>query len=103
MFGISVPEMILILAIAIIVIGPKKIPDLAKSLGRAMGEFKKATMEFKGTMDIEDDLKVGIKEAKDVLGDLNDYITDPIDIKPGSQKIAQISAPFNCKKERTRL
>jgi sec-independent protein translocase protein TatB len=43
MFGIGMPEMFLILAIALIVIGPKKLPDLAKSLGRAFGEFKKAT------------------------------------------------------------
>jgi sec-independent protein translocase protein TatB len=42
MFGIGMPEMILILAVALIVIGPKKLPDLAKSLGRAFGEFKKA-------------------------------------------------------------
>ena len=50
MFGIGMPEMILILAIALIVIGPKKLPDLAKSLGRAMREFKKATndCQFKG-------------------------------------------------------
>ena len=39
MFGIGMPEMILILAVALIVIGPKKLPDLAKSLGRAIGEF----------------------------------------------------------------
>ena len=47
MFGIGMPEMILILANALIVIGPKKLPDLAKSLGRAMNEFKKATREIK--------------------------------------------------------
>ena len=47
MFGIGMPELILILAIALIVIGPKKLPDLAKSLGRAMREFKRATSEFK--------------------------------------------------------
>ena len=57
MFGIGMPEMILILAIALIVIGPKKLPDLAKSLGRAMNEFKKATREIKDSMDIEGDLQ----------------------------------------------
>ena len=60
------PEMILILAIALIVIGPKKLPDLAKSLGRAMNEFKKATREIKASMDIEDDLK-DVKHSFDDL------------------------------------
>lgn len=70
MFGIGMPEMILILAIALIVIGPKKLPDLAKSLGRAMREFKKATSEFKETMDLDSDLK----EVKSAFEDINDEI-----------------------------
>ena len=52
MFGIGMPEMILILAIALIVIGPKKLPDIAKSLGRAIGEFRRATSDFKESMDV---------------------------------------------------
>jgi len=51
MFGMGMPEILLILAIALIVIGPKKLPDLAKSLGRAIGEFKNATREFKNAVD----------------------------------------------------
>ena len=68
MFGIGMPEMILILAVALIVIGPKKLPDLAKSLGRAMGEFKRATSDFKETMAVESELKE-VKEAIDDIGD----------------------------------
>jgi sec-independent protein translocase protein TatB len=56
MFGIGMPEMILILAIALIVIGPKKLPDLARSLGRAMREFKKATNEFKESIQLDEEL-----------------------------------------------
>jgi TatA/E family protein of Tat protein translocase len=41
MFGIGMPEMILILAVALIVIGPKKLPDLAKSLGKGHGGIQK--------------------------------------------------------------
>jgi sec-independent protein translocase protein TatB len=67
MFGIGMPEMLLILAIALIVIGPKKLPDLAKSLGKALGEFKKATSELKDSIQIDSELK----EVKTTFDDLN--------------------------------
>ena len=68
MFGIGMPELLLLLAIALIVIGPKKLPDLAKSLGRGMREFKKATSEIKETLQIDEDL-TDVKKAFDDLGD----------------------------------
>ena len=78
MFGIGMPEMILILAIALIVIGPKKLPDLAKSLGRAMNEFKKATREIKDSMDIDGDLK----DVRKSFDDLNADVRDAVDLNP---------------------
>ena len=66
MFGIGMPEMILILAVALIVIGPKKLPDLAKSLGKAMGEFKRATSDLKESMQIDTELK----EVKSAFDDI---------------------------------
>ena len=75
MFGIGMPELLLLLAIALIVIGPKKLPDLAKSLGRAMREFKKATNEFKETIHIDEDLSE-VKKAFDDLGsDIKDSVS----------------------------
>jgi TatA/E family protein of Tat protein translocase len=47
MFNIGLPEMLIILAIALIVFGPNKLPDLARAFGKAMREFKKATEEVK--------------------------------------------------------
>ena len=70
MFGIGLPEMLLICAIALIVIGPKKLPDLAKSLGRAMGEFKKATNDIKQSIGSEADFK----EVKETFDDLQNDI-----------------------------
>ena len=64
------PEMILILAIALIILGPKKLPEIAKSLGRGIAEFKKATQEFKENLDVDNDLKEArdtIREAKEGL------------------------------------
>ena len=63
MFGIGMPEMLLILAVALIVIGPKKLPDLAKSLGRALGEFKRATSDLKESIQAE----TGLDEVRDTL------------------------------------
>jgi len=49
MFGIGMPELLLILALALIVIGPKKLPDIARALGRGLAEFRRATDELKST------------------------------------------------------
>ena len=68
MFGIGMPELILIVAIALIVIGPKKLPDLARTLGRAMREFKKATNDFKESIQLDEDLS-DVKKAFDGLGE----------------------------------
>jgi sec-independent protein translocase protein TatB len=109
MFGIGMPELILILAIALIVIGPKKLPDLAKSLGRAMREFKKATNEFKETLQVDEDL-TDVKKAFDGLNkDIKDSVSPKEsaefkrpdasqateDKTPGGEKDAQGDEPDN--------
>ena len=50
MFGIGFPELLLLFAIALVVIGPKRLPDLARALGRGLAEFKRATDEFKTSL-----------------------------------------------------
>lgn len=54
MFGMGMSEILVILVIALIVIGPKKLPEIAKSLGKAMGEFKRATNDLKDSFSIND-------------------------------------------------
>ena len=55
MFGIGMPELLLLLAIALIVVGPKKLPELARALGRGIAEFKKATNELKESLETNTD------------------------------------------------
>ena len=62
MLGIGMQEIIIILVVALIIIGPKKLPDLARALGRAMGEFRKAADDLKDNLDIN-----GMKAEKDKL------------------------------------
>ena len=90
MFGIGMPEMLVILALALIVIGPKKLPDLAKSLGRAMREFKKATNEFKETIQLESELS----EVKETFNDFSDEVKDAVDLnlEPEKQKADKIGS-----------
>ena len=47
MFGIGMPELLLILGLALIVLGPKKLPELARALGKGLAEFRRATDELK--------------------------------------------------------
>ena len=53
MFGIGLPEILVILVVALIVVGPSKLPELAKSLGKAFNEFKRMADEVKDTIQEE--------------------------------------------------
>ena len=62
MFGsIGMPELIIILVIALIIFGPRKLPELGKSLGRSLNEFKKASNDLQNTLEQE----IKIEEQKE--------------------------------------
>ncbi len=81
MFDIGMSELFLIFVIALIVFGPKKLPEIGKSIGRALYEFKRATNEFKnnlenevGTANIKEEL---LKQQKDIQTSLTAAATTP--------------------------
>jgi TatA/E family protein of Tat protein translocase len=62
MFGsIGMPELIIILVIALIIFGPRKLPELGRSLGRSINEFKKASNELRSTLEEE----IRVEDQKD--------------------------------------
>jgi len=65
MFGIGTTELLVIFFLALILLGPKKIPQIAKSLGKAMGELRKVTEEVKESVKEEVDLSEDLRKLKD--------------------------------------
>jgi Tat protein translocase TatB subunit len=68
MFGIGLPELLLILALALIVLGPDKLPQLARQIARYIGELKRASEELKSQLDIESlekDIKQGMENRSE--------------------------------------
>ena len=53
MFGIGSTELLVILVVALLVLGPKTLPKIAHTLGRAMGEFRRVSTEFQRTLNTE--------------------------------------------------
>ena len=74
MFGMGMPEILLILAIALIVLGPKKLPEIAKSLGRGIAEFKKATQDFKQSIEVDNDFKEAKQTIQEIKGDIQETV-----------------------------
>lgn len=75
---IGVPELIIIFVVALIVFGPRKLPELGKSLGRGLAEFRRASNELKST--IEDEVRAIESEARENLS-----------VEPESRSISQSS------------
>jgi TatA/E family protein of Tat protein translocase len=70
MFGpIGMPELIIILVIALIIFGPRKLPELGKSLGRSLNEFKRASTDLQNTLEqeirLEEQKERQVKDAKE--------------------------------------
>lgn len=66
MFGLGLSEIILITIVAIVVIGPKRLPEVAKALGKGYAEFKKALDGFKEAVKIDDVITENKKENNDL-------------------------------------
>lgn len=71
MFGIGVPELLIILVVALIVLGPKRLPEVAKSLGKAFAEFRRATSDLSEELNeartaLEEEVRMAERQARTI-------------------------------------
>ena len=106
MFGIGLPELILIMAVALIVVGPEKLPELAKGLAKQMLELKKAANVLKESLredesekkDQDEDLPVGFsrpeqlaeagRKASSIGHSTEPSVDEPADDSPDNEELA---------------
>src|SRR5262245_37252932 len=69
MLGLGMGELIVILVIALIFLGPKRLPDVATSLGKAIRSFRKATRDLTDQLEIDDEVKAPLRELQSALRD----------------------------------
>src|SRR5260370_30836542 len=78
MFGLGMGELVVILAIALIFLGPKRLPDVATSLGKAIRSFRKATKDLTNQLEIDDEVKQPLRELQSALRD--DPVHQPLSV-----------------------
>ena len=80
MFGsIGMPELVIIFVIALIIFGPRKLPELGRSLGRSLGEFRRASNDLRNSLDEEvrlEEQRRAVEAAKPV---------DPLQARPADE------------------
>ena len=83
MFGpLGMPEIIMIFVVGLLLFGPRKMPQLGRSIGRALGEFRRASNEFKRTVEDEvaaDEIRSVEKEIRDIKSVGTDFVKKTID------------------------
>jgi TatA/E family protein of Tat protein translocase len=90
-FMLSAPDVLIILVIALFVFGPQKLPELARSLGKAMREFKKASEEIRES--VEEEIKK-VEETKthftsmDLIADLPEKTSEPLALPERREEVS---------------
>ncbi|MBA3271247.1 MAG: TatA/E family twin arginine-targeting protein translocase [Acidobacteria bacterium] len=85
MFGsIGMPELVIILVIALIIFGPRKLPELGKSLGRSLNEFKRASTDLQNTLEQE----IKLEEQKETAAKIRPT-------EPAAPPFETVAPPFD--------
>ncbi|MZP29374.1 twin-arginine translocase subunit TatB [Heliobacterium undosum] len=118
MFNIGFPELVLIFIVALIVLGPGKMPELGRSVGKALGEFRRATDGLKSQLNeamtpvkevksTVEEASAPIREARSVMTDPKGYAADKVKETllgtPAEKRPEQVSAQGSVSEQSTEL
>lgn len=92
MFGMGATELLVILAVALLVLGPARLPDLASGLGRAIREFRKASRDLTDQLEVDDSIRKPFMELKTALRDE----PMPYDLRPAPLPVAPPRLAEDC-------
>jgi sec-independent protein translocase protein TatA len=90
MFGLHMPELIIILVVALLIFGPKKLPEMGSSIGKSIKEFRKGMAEVTHPKDVDDDSdfkKTNIEAMQRELASKSAYSSGDINKIPGDSEV----------------
>ena len=88
MFNIGFPELVTILVVALLVLGPERLPEVGRALARLVVEFRRATEELKRELGVDE-----LEEAREELQSLADPLKEPLKTEEKEDASPQGSSP----------
>ncbi len=95
MFGVSLWELLVVLLLLVVVVGPDKLPDMARKVGRAFGQFRRSIQDLKE--------ETGLDEELEALAELKDLPAQLLDESPPEPPAGPEEAPTRKRKPRRRV
>jgi Tat protein translocase TatB subunit len=92
MFDVGMQELLVVFVVALIFVGPKKLPEIARNLGKMMGDLKRAGEEIKGKIDLETMMEDHPEDEEDEAADRTAETATTRNPHPSTREAAQAEA-----------